>query len=179
VLFESLNLASLLKLPVIFLCENNLWALSTPTSVSLSVADVATRGAAFGMPGSVLDGQDALAVYEGVRLAAERARAGLGPSLLECKTYRFLSHSAFATREVRPLAEIAAWKARDPIPIFAERLRVAEMASETALAAIQRREETTIREAASFALASPLTNSSEAYSDVLVDLNGSRAEVGR
>jgi pyruvate dehydrogenase E1 component alpha subunit len=130
------------------------------------------------MPGVVLDGQDVLAVYDGVRAAAERARTGHGPSLLECKTYRFHSHSAFATREVRPPEEIAAWKARDPIQIFEERLRAAEMASESELAAIQRREEATIRDAASFALASPLSDPSEAYSDVLIGANGRGGESG-
>lgn len=179
VLFESMNLASVLKLPVIFLCENNLWALSTPTSVSLSVPDVAARGAAFNMPGVVLDGQDVLAVYEGARAAVERGRAGQGPSLLECKTYRIHSHSAFATREVRPEEEVAYWRARDPIRILGERLEQAGVASSTTLEVIKAREERRIAEAAEFALASPTPDAAEAYTDVLVDAASDEHVVGR
>ena len=120
VLFESMNLASILKLPVIFVCENNLWALSTPASEILSVQDVAVRGAGCNMPGIIVDGQDVRAVYEAVRMAADRGRAGGGPTLLECKTYRYFSHSAFATREVRPPSEIECWKSRDPIAILGD-----------------------------------------------------------
>jgi TPP-dependent pyruvate/acetoin dehydrogenase alpha subunit len=173
VLFEAMNIASLLKLPVVFLCENNLWALSTPTSEALSVPDVAARGQAFGMPGVVVDGQDAVAVYEAVRVAAERGRAGGGPTLLECKTYRYHSHSAFATADPRSPDELAHWKARDPIGLLGERLVRAGIASEPDLAAVRSDEERRIAEAVEFALASPPPEPIEAYTDVLVE-EGSR-----
>jgi TPP-dependent pyruvate/acetoin dehydrogenase alpha subunit len=165
-LFEAMNLASILKLPVIFLCENNLWALSTPTSVSLSVPDVASRGQAFGMPGLVVDGQDAIAVHDAVSAAADRGRKGEGPTLLECKTYRFSSHSAFATGEVRPAEEIARWKARDPIAILGTQLQGLRLATDADLARLRAEEEQAIREAAAFATSSPPPADGEAHTDV-------------
>ena len=98
---------------------------STPASQTLSVPDVATRAQGFGLPGVIVDGQDALAVYEAARAAVTRARGGGGPTLMECKTYRFHSHSAFAVREPRPADEIALWKARDPIELLGARLEAA------------------------------------------------------
>lgn len=169
ILFEAMNLASVRKLPVIFLCENNLWALSTPASVSLSVPDVAMRGSAFGMPGIIVDGQDALAVYEAVRAAAERGRAGEGPTLLECKTYRFHSHSAFATGEIRPPEEVQHWKARDPIEILGEQIRALRLADAADLEAIKAEEEKRIAEAVDFAKQSPLPDLSEAYTDIYAE----------
>jgi len=180
VLFESLNLASVLRLPVIYICENNLWALSTPTSTSTGVPDVAARADGFGMPGRIVDGQDALAVYDAVHQATARARAGGGPSLLECKTYRFHSHSAFATREPRPPDEIAAWKARDPIRLLAERLTRAASASEAQLAEAEERERRLVDEAVDFAKNAPDPDPSEAFDDVYASGNGSasRAAAG-
>ncbi len=166
VLLETLNLATVLKLPVVFICENNLWALTTPASQTLSVPDVATRAQGFGLPGAIVDGQDVLAVYEATRAAVERARAGAGPTLLECKTYRFHSHSAFATREVRPAEEIAAWKARDPIDVLGRRLVAAGVLSDDQIQAIRAQEEALIREAVAFALASPRPAPEEAHTDV-------------
>jgi len=173
VLFESLNLASVLRLPVIYICENNLWALSTPTSTSTGVPDVAARADGFGMPGRIVDGQDALAVYDAVHQATARARAGGGPSLLECKTYRFHSHSAFATREPRPPDEIAAWKARDPIRLLAERLTRAASASEAQLAEAEERERRLVDEAVDFAKNAPDPDPSEAFDDVYASGKGS------
>ncbi|MBI2941088.1 MAG: thiamine pyrophosphate-dependent dehydrogenase E1 component subunit alpha [Chloroflexi bacterium] len=177
VLFESLNLASVRRLPVIFLCENNLWALTTPARTSLSVPDVATRGQAFNIPGFVVDGQDVLAVHEAVSHAAERGRAGEGPTLLECKTYRYHSHSAFATREVRAAEEIAHWKARDPISLLGGQLRRLGIATEADLAAIQAQEEQRIRDAVEFALHSPLPDVAEAFTDVLADATVSPSSI--
>ena len=169
VLFEAMNLASILKLPVIFLCENNLWALSTPSSQILSVHDVAVRGAGFDMPGVVVDGQDVLAVFDAVNRAADRGRAGVGPTLLECKTYRFLSHSAFATREVRSAEEIEHWKRRDPIRILGDTLLSRRVATEMDLADLKKKEQQLILDAVEFALASPPPSIREAYTDVLVE----------
>lgn len=166
ILFEAMNLASILTLPVIFLCENNLWALSTPTSASFAVSDVAVRGQGFGMPGLVVDGQDAIAVYEAVRTAADRGRRGEGPTLLECKTYRYSSHSAFATGEVRPAEEIAHWKARDPITILGKRLVDLHGLAEADLTRIRAEQEQIIHHAVAFATASPWPDDAEAHTDV-------------
>jgi TPP-dependent pyruvate/acetoin dehydrogenase alpha subunit len=168
VLFESMNLASILKLPVIFVCENNLWALSTPTREILSVQDVAVRGAGFNMPGIIVDGQDVLAVHEAVRLAAERGRAGGGPTLLECKTYRYFSHSAFATREVRSPAEIEYWKGRDPITILGDALVRKGLATALDLADLKTEEQRLVLDAVNYALTSPVPSAGDAYSDVLI-----------
>jgi TPP-dependent pyruvate/acetoin dehydrogenase alpha subunit len=172
VLFESLNLASVLHLPVIYICENNLWALTTPASATTSVADVASRGAAFGMPGVVVDGQDAVAVYEAVARAVARARAGEGPSLLECKTYRYFSHSAFATREVRPQDEIAHWKARDPIALLGARLAADGRLSRDEAAAIEAEERALIAEVVEAALAAPPADPNESFTDVFTPTSG-------
>ncbi|MDP7285632.1 MAG: thiamine pyrophosphate-dependent dehydrogenase E1 component subunit alpha, partial [Dehalococcoidales bacterium] len=86
---EGINMASIWKLPVIFLCENNLWAVSVPTSTSLAIQDIADRGVAYGIPGVVVDGQDVMAVYEAVGEAVTRAKKGEGPTLVEAKTYRY------------------------------------------------------------------------------------------
>ncbi|MBI3973149.1 MAG: dehydrogenase [Chloroflexi bacterium] len=166
VLLETLNITTVLKLPVVFVCENNLWALSTPASRTLSVPDVAVRAQGFGLPGVIVDGQDAFAVYEAAREAVARARAGAGPTLLECKTYRFHSHSAFAVREPRPAEEIAAWKTRDPIDIVGGRLEAAGSLSDDQKQAIRSAEDALIQEATAFALASPRPAPGEAYTDV-------------
>ena len=90
-----MNLASIWKLPVIFACENNLYAESTPVEYATPIVDIAERAKGYNMPGVVVDGMDAFAVYEAAGVAICRARAGLGPTLLECKTYRYYGHAAF------------------------------------------------------------------------------------
>ena len=123
---EGLNLAAILRLPVVYICENNGYALATPATYSLPVADVAMRGAAYNIPGVVVDGMDVLAVHEAVREAVERARAGGGPTLVECKTYRYKGHFAaemFIKYAYRSEAEIEAWRQKDPIVTFEARLR--------------------------------------------------------
>jgi TPP-dependent pyruvate/acetoin dehydrogenase alpha subunit len=169
VFFESMNLASILKLPVIFICENNLWALSTPASEILSVKDVATRACGCNMPGIIVDGQDVLAVYEAVKEAADRGRAGGGPTLLECKTYRYFSHSAFATREVRSPEEIAHWKSRDPIAILGEGLVSKGQATASDLTELKAKEQQLVLDAVDFALKSPVPLAADAYTDVLME----------
>lgn len=113
---ESLNLSSLWKLPVVFVCENNLYGITVSVKKSTSVQDIAVRAKGYDIPGVVVDGMDVIAVYEAAREAVKRARSGNGPSLLECKTYRFLGHSRgdppygpYRTKE-----ELESWKKRDP-----------------------------------------------------------------
>ena len=121
---ESLNIAAAWKLPMIYVCENNLWAVNTPASSSLSVPDVATRAAGYGIPGMVVDGNDIFAVYQATREAAARARAGEGPSLIECKTYRYRRHTERPTQvDIRPAEEIDAWLQKDPIERLVRHLK--------------------------------------------------------
>jgi len=118
---ESLNLASVWKLPVIFVCENNRYALSTSARVSTSVEDIADRAKGHSMPGISVDGNDVIAVYEAAREAVEKARKGQGPTLLECKTYRWMGHSGITLDlEVgyRSKEEIEQWMERCPIKRF-------------------------------------------------------------
>jgi TPP-dependent pyruvate/acetoin dehydrogenase alpha subunit len=112
---ESLNLAGLWRLPVVYVCENNGYAMSTSVRDACAIEHLAERGAAYGMPGVQVDGMDVLTVAEAVRTAVARARAGRGPSLIECKTYRFLGHSKSDQRVYRSREEEATWRARDPI----------------------------------------------------------------
>lgn len=119
---EGLNLAAVLKAPVVFVCENNLYFQTAPASVGRAIEDVADRAAGYGIPGHVVDGQDVLAVYEATQNAVGRARRGEGPTLLECKTYRFEAHYV-TLPETRPPDEIARWLKRDPITLLGERLK--------------------------------------------------------
>ena len=115
---EGLNLASVHKLPVIFICNNNQYAYSTPVSAQMAVKNVADRAVSYAMPGETIDGNDILAVHESVRKAIERARAGQGPSLIECLTFRMTGHSAHDDAGYVPKELLEEWKARDPIPRY-------------------------------------------------------------
>jgi 2-oxoisovalerate dehydrogenase E1 component len=128
VFHESLNLAAVWKLPIVFVCENNQYALNTSFRQATSVDRIATRAVAYGIPGFTIDGNDAVEVHAVVGDAVERARAGEGPSLLEAMTWRWGAHSMRANlREPRTEAEMASWKARDPLVIIEQRI-VAEVA---------------------------------------------------
>ena len=118
---EGMNLAAVFKAPVVFVCENNLYAQKVPASVAMTISDIADRAAGYGMPGHVVDGQDVVAVYESAQAAVERARRGDGPTLLECKTYRFKPHYPIFDEE-RPAEEIEQWLKRDPLTILRDRL---------------------------------------------------------
>ena len=117
---ESLNLAAVWRLPVVFFCENNGYAICSAQRRTTAVADIATRAVAYDMPGAVVDGQDVIAVHRVVKAAVARARAGEGPSLVEAKTYRFCEHQEveFEFPKYRPEDELACWKTRDPIELF-------------------------------------------------------------
>jgi TPP-dependent pyruvate/acetoin dehydrogenase alpha subunit len=112
---EGLNLAAVWKLPALFVCENNVYGFSTHYQRTMLVEDIATRGAAYGMPGVVVDGMDVEAVRAAASEAVARARRGDGPTLLECKTYRYMGHSRFEPSTYRSKEELAEWKKRDPI----------------------------------------------------------------
>jgi acetoin:2,6-dichlorophenolindophenol oxidoreductase subunit alpha len=119
---EALNLAAVLKAPVVFVCENNLYAQMVPASAAMAIADIADRAQGYGMPGHIVDGQDVVAVHEATQAAVARARRGEGPTLLECKTYRFYPHYPIF-EENRPPEEIARWLQRDPITLLGARLK--------------------------------------------------------
>ena len=121
---EACNFASIHKLPVIFFCENNRYAISVPQDQQMAIDNVADRAAGYGFPGVVVDGTDLLAVHQVVAAAAERARGGDGPTLVEAKVYRFYPHSSDDDdRTYRSQDEVKAWRARDPLALFEARLR--------------------------------------------------------
>lgn len=113
---ESLNMASIWDLPVIYVCENNLYAASTAINSVMKLENIADRAGAYGMPGTVVDGNDAIAVFGTVSEAIARARRGAGPTLVECKTYRRGGHSRSDPGKYRPQEEVREWMAKDPIP---------------------------------------------------------------
>lgn len=123
---ESLNLAAVWKLPVVFLCENNGYSIHTPLAQTTAVTNIAQRASAYEMPGVTVDGQDILAVYSSTLVAVNRARSGLGPSIVEAKTYRYCEHSEHhgmaKPPPYRTEAEIAEWRACDPLVTFPARL---------------------------------------------------------
>jgi len=123
---EAVNLAAVWKLPVVLLCENNLYGEYTPFAQTSPVPHVADRAAAYGIPAEIVDGQDADEVFRAVRGAVHRARRGGGPSLIEAKTYRFVGHSRTDPATYRPPGELERWRQRDPIRILASRLQMSE-----------------------------------------------------
>jgi len=135
---ESMNLASLWKLPVLFLCENNLYAMGTAIRYTQAAPDIAAKGAAYGMEAAAVDGMDVTAVEGAARTAADHLRQGNGPYLLECRTYRFRPHSMFDTELYRSKEEVEQWKKRDPIALLAQRLRDTGSFSDQEMAALER-----------------------------------------
>lgn len=167
---ESLNMAAIWKLPIVYICENNQYAMYTPVSAVTSVADLAVRAVAYGIPGEVVDGMDLLAVRAAARAAIERARAGAGPTLLEAKTYRFAGHSKSDSGKYRSRDEVAAWEARDPLRTWRARL-VAEGVAEAELALLEAAVEAEMEQAVRFALDSPYAEDEAllgAYADAAV-----------
>jgi pyruvate dehydrogenase E1 component alpha subunit len=163
---ESLNLAALWKLPVLFLCENNLYAMGTRIDRALSQTDVAAKARIYGMTADVVDGMDVLAVEEAARRAAERVRTGGGPELLEFRTYRFRAHSMFDAELYRDKAEVETWKQRDPIRVLAARLTARGLLDTTARAALDEQVEAEMTNAVAFAEAGTWEPVEQLASDV-------------
>jgi pyruvate dehydrogenase E1 component alpha subunit len=168
-LHEGINLAAVKEAPVLFVCENNLYAASTPIAQSLRIADIADRSAAYGIPGAVVDGMDVLAVHHAALQAAQRARSGGGPTLLEYKTYRFKGHSRGDACNYRSKEEFEQWRQRDPVELFRKQLLDRFQQSERELEAIERACQAEIEEAVAFALTSPEPAAAECYSHVFAD----------
>jgi 2-oxoisovalerate dehydrogenase E1 component alpha subunit len=136
---EALNFAAVHRVPVVFVCENNRWAISTPASKQMVNQDVAAKAAGYGLPGAIVDGFDPVAVYDAVREARERAAAGDGPTLVEAKCYRFLSHTTDDDdRTYRAREEVEAQRKLDPLPRFERRLLEAGVIVEERLEAMRR-----------------------------------------
>lgn len=168
---ESLNLAAIWKLPVVFFCENNGYASTTAQHLSTAVPDIATRASAYNIPGVIVDGQDVLAVFDAVFAATTRARAGDGPSLIEAKTYRYREHSeltGYKLPEYRPDAEVVFWQARDPIELFATFLKETGNVDDGELDNISAAVRDEVDAAATFALESPMPTSSELLEDIFI-----------
>ena len=165
---EALNIASVWALPIVFVCENNQYAANNAVEVQHRAPELAGHAAAYGMPGATIDGNDVLAVYDGIRSAVERARAAEGPSLVECRTYRWYFHAMrnAPPPETRPAAEIAAWKARDPIARFASDLVERGLVTPADLERMKRQIDADLHAAVAFAEASPFP----APDDLLVDM---------
>jgi TPP-dependent pyruvate/acetoin dehydrogenase alpha subunit len=153
---EAVNMAAMLKAPVVFVCENNLYAEWTPTAMQTSVRDIADRSASYGIPGVIVDGMDIMAVHEAAVEAIARARNGEGPTLLECKTYRFYDHVGrdFGMLK-RDEDEVARWRARDPIKLWREVLADQGVLSEAEADAITERIQAEMEAAIAFAEQSP------------------------
>jgi TPP-dependent pyruvate/acetoin dehydrogenase alpha subunit len=152
---EGMNMAAIWDLPVVYVCENNLYAASTPVSVAFKIEHIADRAAAYGMPGVVVDGNDVVAVYEAAGEAIARARRGEGPTFIECKTYRLCGHSRSDPRTYRTKEEETQWEINDPIPRLGERLKETGLATDETLAVIEGEVESLIDEAVAFAEESP------------------------
>jgi len=165
---EAANMAALYKLPVVFICENNGFGEFTPQAKHQVVKDVADRATGYGMPGLVVDGMDVLAVYETVGEAIERARRGEGPTLLECKTYRFFDHVGVRGMGMiyREDSEVLEWRKRDPLITFEERLIEIGVTNKESVAALRERVLFEINEAIAFAEASPYPDPSALLEDV-------------
>ena len=163
---ESVNLAALWKLPVVFVVEDNLYAISVPKTGSTSVKSNAERAAAYGIPGVVVDGMDVMAVYEAAGEAIARARRGDGPSIIEGLCYRYRGHFEGDGEPYRKPEEVEDWKKKDPIPKFRQRLMQQGLITEEEAAAIDREIAAEVKAAEEFARNSPFPEPQEALEHV-------------
>jgi pyruvate dehydrogenase E1 component alpha subunit len=164
---ESMNLASIWKLPIIFACENNMYGVNMPVSEAIPVEHIAQRAAAYAMPGTVVDGNDLVAVYEATEKAVAGARSGEGPRLLEFKTYRWRAHfEGGAIPDLRPLEEIEAWKKKCPLASLEQKLLEAGILGRRDLETINDQVMSEVEEAVKYAAESPLPAPEDALEDV-------------
>ena len=164
---ECLNIAATWKLPMIYVCENNLYAANTAAAATHALNDVAARAAGYGIPGIVVDGNDSLAVYQAAIRAVDRARSGDGPTLIECKTYRWRGHTERpGIVDPRDKGEIAAWQHKDPIALLQRQLRDQGDLDDAGLQTIEREVMAALETAVAFAEASPFPLPEQATDDV-------------
>jgi pyruvate dehydrogenase E1 component alpha subunit len=168
---EGLNFASVHRLPVVFVCENNLYGISVSQKQHQAIQDISIRSIAYNMPGITIDGNDVLAVYQTSGEAIQRARAGEGPTLVECKTYRWRGHyegDPNQGRRYRTLEEIQAWIKKCPIKGFEEKLVKEKVLNKNKMMHIRNEVEGRIEEAVTFANQSPFPDPQDIYEDVYV-----------
>ena len=168
---ESINIAANWKLPVIYVCENNLWAVNVPATDSVPVDDIAERAKGYGIPGIIVDGNDIFAVHNAASQAVERARRGEGPSLIECKTYRHRRHTERADQpDSRSPEELAFWKTKDPIEHLRHHLAASsDPLSDADWQEIDRQVLADIEASVAFAKASPVPQLDAALDDVFAE----------
>jgi len=168
---EALNIASVWKLPVLFVCENNQYAANNAVGVQHPRVDIAAHAAAYAMPGMIVDGNDVLEVDATTREAVARARRGDGPTLLECKTYRWHFHAMRAAPppETRPADEIDAWKARDPIALLEQHVLGRGLLSPDEISEMRKRVEADLDGAVAFAEQSPFPDPKDLLVDMFAD----------
>jgi pyruvate dehydrogenase E1 component alpha subunit len=170
---ESINMAAAWKLPVVYVCENNLYGISVDIRKVTNTKDIATRAKAYNIPGIVVDGNDVLEVYRVTKEAVERARKGEGPSLIECKTYRFKGHHVGDPGRVYRLEkERNEWMVRCPIKTYKERLLTENVATDKELVIIEEDVKQMIEEAVDFAIKSPYPKEKEAFEDLFIEQEG-------
>lgn len=167
---ESLNLASIWKLPVVFVCENNMYGISMSQEKHQAIQDVADRAVAYNIPGVVVDGNDVFAVYEAANEAVNRARSGQGPTLIECKTYRHRGHFEGDPGKYKPDEEQQEWMAKDPIPRLERFLMQNSILNEDELQKVQSEVDGEIKEAVKFAEDSKEPSLESAVEDIYTDI---------
>jgi pyruvate dehydrogenase E1 component alpha subunit len=163
---EAINLASAFDLPIVYVCENNLYAVGTRQSQVRKIEDIADRGTAYGMPGLAIDGNNVIAVHEATKEAVDRARAGEGPTLIECKTYRWRTHFEGEPDTYRPPEEVKAWMKREPIAPYRSQLIESGVLSEAEAAEIESAVLREIDEAVEFGRSSPSPKPESALEDL-------------
>lgn len=163
---EAVNLAAVWKLPAVFLCENNRYGEYTPYDDTAPVPNVADRAAAYGIPGVIVDGQDAEAVYPALLEAVNRARAGDGPTLVEAQTYRYRGHSRSDPGEYRPDGELEEWMARDPIDILAQRMQAQGQLTAADYDALRREQQAEVQRVTEWAMNEPWPALEETLEDI-------------
>jgi len=166
---EGINMAAVWGLPVVFVCENNLYAMGTRQNIVMTIENIADRAVAYGIPGVTVDGNDVLAVYEAASAAVNRARQGGGPTLIECKTYRQKGHSRVDPARYRPKDEVEEWLKKDPIPRFKSKLMEMNVLTEEEDEKLRREAAVAVEEAVKFALDSSFPEPEEALEDVYVE----------
>lgn len=171
ILHETFNLAMLWKLPVIFICENNNYAMGTSVQRTSNVIDIYKIADAYEMPGDTVDGMNAEPVHEAVSRAVKRAREGGGPTLLEIKTYRYKGHSISDPQKYRTKEEVETYKGKDPITNILAVIKQSNIASDAELEEINKRVEAAVAESVKFAEESPYPSDDEVLKDVYVDQN--------
>ena len=169
ILHESFNIAMLWKLPIIFICENNNYAMGTSVSRTSNVIDIYKLADAYEMPADKLDGMSAEAVHEGIARAAKKAREGDGPTLIEIKTYRYKGHSISDPQKYRTKEEVESYKEQDPITKVLHTILENKFATQAEIDAIDTRINAIVEESVQFAEESPLPDDSELIKDVYID----------